>query len=214
MGRPTMDTSKLFAVEGKVVLVTGGAKGIGAMISEGFIAASSKNRVYVSSRSGEHCEAFAREMNDRYKGRGGECRALPADLSKYDECVRVAEDLSSREKRLDVLVNNAGANWGAPLQEYPDKGFGKVLTLNLHRVFTLTQQLVPLLVAGQPEQGPFTDPSRIINIGSIDGLRVPKLETYAYSASKAGLTMLSNALASKLGERGVTCVRSHFLGRL
>lgn len=108
--------------------------------------------------------------------------------------------LTAIPSELHVLINNSGSNWGAPYEEYPDSAWVRVLTLNLQRVFTITQSLTPMLeAAASPE-----DPSRIINIGSIDGLRVPVLETFAYSSSKAGLHHLSRALANKLGERHIT----------
>jgi len=117
-------------------------------------------------------------------------------------------ELSKKEKHLNVLVNNAGANWGAPLAEYPDQAFDKVIKLNLQRVFTLTQKLVPLLLASLPKdapaEGPWADPARIINIGSVDGVRVPRLETFAYSSSKAALHQLSRVLAMHLGSKGIT----------
>jgi NAD(P)-dependent dehydrogenase (short-subunit alcohol dehydrogenase family) len=110
-------------------------------------------------------------------------------------------ELSKRETKLDVLVNNSGSNWGANYAEYPDSAWTRVLTLNLTRVFTITQLLTPLLEAGA---GNGTSPSRVINIGSVDGLSVPTLETFAYSASKAGLHHLSRVLANHLGKRNIT----------
>ncbi|KAI5476941.1 NAD-binding protein [Pseudohyphozyma bogoriensis] len=191
-----------FSVKDKVVLVSGGGKGIGAMIARGFVEAGAK--VYISSRDAKSLEERAKELTSVGPGK---CFAITADLSKYDGVEKLVEELSKREKCLHVLVNNAGANWGADLSEYPDAAFSKVITLNLQRVFTLTQKLVPLLrasVAGQPEEGPWEDPARIINIGSVDGLRVPSLQTYAYSASKAGLHHLSRVFASQLGKQGIT----------
>ncbi|KAF2087689.1 short chain dehydrogenase/reductase family [Saccharata proteae CBS 121410] len=193
-----MDVSNLFSVKGKVVLVTGGAKGIGRMISEGFVANGA--RVYISSRDAKACEAAVAGLNKAGKKSGGEAFAIPADFYKESECKRLAEEIGKREKALHILINNSGSNWGAPYSEYPDAAWTRVLTLNLHRVFTLTQLLTPLLEAGsQP-----LDPSRIINIGSVDGLRVPSLETFAYSSSKAGLHHLSRVLANHLGKRGIT----------
>ena len=109
-------------------------------------------------------------------------------------------ELSKREKKLDVLVNNSGSNWGAPYDEYPDSAWTRVLTLNLSRVFTLTQLVTPLLEAASSD----LNPARVINIGSVDGLKVPSLETFAYSASKAGLHHLSRVLANHLGKRNIT----------
>lgn len=112
----------------------------------------------------------------------------------------MVEELKKRESKLHVLVNNSGSNWGAPYDEFPDSAWTRVLTLNLTRVFTITQLVTPLLEAAQ-KQG---DPARVINIGSVDGLRVPTMETFSYSASKAGLHQLSKVLANHLGKRNIT----------
>ncbi|KAK0107045.1 hypothetical protein ONS95_003756 [Cadophora gregata] len=190
-----MDSSTLFDVKGKVVLITGGAKGIGRMISEGFVANGAK--VYISSRDAKACEQACKELNAMGKGSAD---YIQADLYKVEDCKKIAEELGKRETKLNVLVNNSGSNWGAPYDEFPESAWTRVLTLNLTRVFTLTQALTPLLEAGASE----LSPSRIINIGSVDGLRVPSLETFSYSASKAGLHQLSRVLANHLGKRNIT----------
>ncbi len=183
----------LFSIEGKVALVTGGSRGIGLMIARGFVEAGA--RVYVSSRKAEVCEEVATELSKL-----GTCVALPADLSTEAEAGRLAQELAAREKALHILVNNAGANWGAPLAEFPDSAWDKVLALNVKAVFFLTRALLPQLEqAVRPG-----DPARVINIGSIDGLHVPGLETYAYSASKAAVHHLTRVLAKKLSPQGIT----------
>ncbi|KAL2264729.1 hypothetical protein VTJ83DRAFT_7239 [Remersonia thermophila] len=206
-----LDIQSLFGVKGKVVLVTGGAKGIGHMISSAFVANGA--RVYISSRDAKACDAAAAELNAEYPATGGKAVSLPADLSSHAECARLAAELTKLEPAgLHVLVHNSGATWGEAYDEYPDKAWDKLLTLNLQRVFTLTQLLTPLLekaarqVPGSAdgEAGPFPDPARVINIGSVDALRVPILPTFAYSASKAGLHHLSRHLATHLGPRGIT----------
>lgn len=132
------------------------------------------------------------------KPTGGSAASLPADLQSLEACKSLAAKLTSLEASgLDVLVNNSGAAWGEPLDTHPDAAWTKLLTLNLQRVFTLTQLLLPLL---EKKGGP----ARVINIGSIDALRVPTMENYAYSASKAGLHHLTRTLAAALGPRGVT----------
>ncbi|KAE8145351.1 hypothetical protein BDV25DRAFT_164862 [Aspergillus avenaceus] len=172
-----MDSQSLFDVKGKVVLVTGGAKGIGRMISEGFV--SNGATVYISSRDAKACDQAVQELNALGKGTA---HAIPANFYNEDDVKKLAEELGKREGKLHVLVNNSGSNWGAPYDEYPSAAWTRVLTLNLHRVFDLTRLVTPLLEkAATP-----SDPARIINIGSVDGLRVPALETFAYSASKAG----------------------------
>jgi NAD(P)-dependent dehydrogenase (short-subunit alcohol dehydrogenase family) len=130
----------------------------------------------------------------------GSAHAIPADFYKEEDCKRMVEELKKRESKLHVLVNNSGSNWGAPYDEFPESAWTRVLTLNLTRVFTLTQALTPLLEAASSP----SDPSRVINIGSVDGIRVPSLETFSYSASKAGLHQLSRVLASHLGKRNIT----------
>ncbi|KAG0652247.1 rhamnolipids biosynthesis 3-oxoacyl [Hyphodiscus hymeniophilus] len=190
-----MDSASLFNVKDKVVLVTGGAKGIGRMISEGFVANGAN--VYISSRDAKVCEQACREMNALGKGTA---RAIPADFYKLEDCKRLADELKKREPKLHVLVNNSGSNWGAPYDEFPDAAWTRVLTLNLTRVFTITQAVTPLLEAAATSE----DPARVINIGSVDGLRVPSLETFSYSASKAGLHQLSRVLANHLGKRNIT----------
>jgi NAD(P)-dependent dehydrogenase (short-subunit alcohol dehydrogenase family) len=174
----------LFDVSGKVVLVTGGSRGIGEMIARGFVDAGAK--VYVSSRKAEACDSLAAELS-----KIGDCISLPADLLSEAECRRLAGEIASRETRLDVLVNNAGATWGAPMADYDDAAFERVLALNVKAVFHVTKFLRPLLEAS----GNAESPARVINIGSIDGLRVPTLETYAYSASKAAVHQLTRHLA-------------------
>lgn len=190
-----MDNSSLFDVKGKVVLVTGGAKGIGRMISTGFV--QNGATVYVSSRDAKACEQACKELNELGKGKAD---FITADLYKEDDITKLAAELKKRAGRLDVLVNNSGSNWGESYDTYPSAAWDRVLTLNLKRVFQLTQAVTPLL----EESATPLSPSRVINIGSVDGLRVPALETFAYSASKAGLHHLSRVLASHLGKRNIT----------
>jgi NAD(P)-dependent dehydrogenase (short-subunit alcohol dehydrogenase family) len=183
----------LFAVAGKVVLVTGGSRGIGLMIARGFVEHGAT--VYISSRRADTCDAVAAELSKL-----GTCHSLPADLSSAAESTRLASELARREPRLHVLVNNAGANWGAPMAEYPDSAWDKVLALNLKAVFHLTRACLPQLEAAAAA----ADPARVINTGSIDGLRVPLLHTYAYSSSKAAVHHLTRVLAVELAAKHIT----------
>jgi NAD(P)-dependent dehydrogenase (short-subunit alcohol dehydrogenase family) len=185
--------SGLFDIEGKVALVTGGSRGIGLMIARGFVEAGAK--VYISSRKAEVCDATAEELS-----KVGTCLSLPADLASEGECVRLASELSAREEALHILVNNAGANWGAPLEEFPASGWDKVLDLNVKAPFFLTRALLPQL----EKAGTSDDPARVINIGSIDGIQVPLLNTYSYSASKAAIHHMTRVLARELGARHIT----------
>ncbi|CAO3654295.1 unnamed protein product [Mucor hiemalis] len=189
-----MDYSNLFNVENKVVLVTGGSRGIGEMIATGFVAAGAK--VYITSRSADVCFKVAEQLTQMGPG---QCFAIPADLQKIEEVQRLVAELSKKENHLNVLVNNAGANWNEAVETYPDSAFEKVVNLNLKRIFTLTQACLPLLTAKATQ----AETTSVINIGSIDGIRSPPQETYAYSASKGGLHHLSRHMAGKLGFKGV-----------
>ncbi|MFN2376179.1 MAG: SDR family oxidoreductase [Candidatus Binatia bacterium] len=183
----------LFSVEGKTALVTGGSRGIGLMIARGYVEGGAK--VYVSSRKQQACDEAAAEL-----GKVGTCIALPGDISTAEGVAALAADLASREDKLDILVNNAGTNWGAPLAEYGDDAFQKVLATNVKAVFNLTRDLLPLL----RKAGTKADPARVINIGSVDGLHVPALETYAYSTSKAAVHHLTRVLAKQLASDNIT----------
>jgi len=184
----------LFDLTGRTAVVTGGTRGIGLMIARGLLQAGA-DRVYISSRKAEGCADAERELAEY-----GPVTGIPADLSTEAECLRLAKLVGDRESALHVLVNNAGATWGSPLAEYPAAAWDKVIDLNLKSPFFLTRAFLSLLEAG----GTHDDPARVINIGSIDGLRVPPLPTYAYSAGKAGLHHLTRVLARELGPRHVT----------
>jgi NAD(P)-dependent dehydrogenase (short-subunit alcohol dehydrogenase family) len=180
---------------GKTAVVTGGSRGIGLMAARGLVQAGA--RVYVVSRDEDACRAAAHELS-QLDG-AAEVTPLAADLVTEEGCRGLASTIAHREERLDILVNNAGAAWGAPIEEYPTSGWDKVVDLNLRAPFLLVQSLLPLLEAA----GRADDPARVINVGSIDGLRVPGLSTYAYSASKAGVHHLTRVLAVELGPRHV-----------
>ena len=182
-----MNIEDLFTLKGKVALVTGGSRGIGLMIARGFLATGAK--VYISSRKADVCDRVAAELG----AEGGTCVSLPADLSTEDECRRLAEEVALREGALHILVNNAGANWGAPLEEYPDSAWDKVYALNVKGIFNLTRACLPLLRKAARRE----DPARVINIGSVDGLKPPRMENYAYAASKAAVHHLTRVLASR-----------------
>jgi NAD(P)-dependent dehydrogenase (short-subunit alcohol dehydrogenase family) len=184
---------ELFGVSGKVILVTGGTRGIGRSIAEGFVKAGAL--VYVCGRKADACEQAARDLSA-----SGECHAIPADLGTVEGCQVLAEALSSQESQLDVLVNNAGAIWAEPLADYPEAGWDKVFDLNVKGSFFLVQALLPLLTAAAAPESP----ARVINIGSIDGFHVPVHETYAYSASKAALHQVSRHLAKVLAPSNIT----------
>ncbi len=183
----------LFDVSGKVALVTGGSRGIGEMIAEGFVANGVKT--YISARKADACDATAARLSKQ-----GECISIPADLSTMDGIQTLVDEIKSRESQLDVLVNNAGASWGASIDEFPEDGWDKVMNINVKGPFFLTQALLPLLEASASAE----DPARIINIGSIDGLNVSKLESYSYASSKAAIHHLTRSFASHLADRHIT----------
>lgn len=179
--------SDLFSIAGRTALVTGGSRGIGLMIARGYVEAGA--RVYISSRKADVLDEVAAELS-----KVGECHAIAADLSTEPECRRLAEAIAARESSLDILVNNAGATWGAPLDQFDEAAWERALALNVEGVFHLTKFLLPLLEAA----GTADEPARVINIGSIDGIRVPLMENYSYSASKAAVHMLTRHLAKRL----------------
>ncbi|RCH78073.1 hypothetical protein CU098_005184, partial [Rhizopus stolonifer] len=152
--------------------------------------------VYISSRSAKACDEVAAKLTALGPGK---CIALPADLQSVEDIKKLVAELSKREDHLDVLINNAGATWGAPLDQYPDAAFQKVMNLNVTRIFTLTQACLPLLRAKATKDVP----SRVINIGSINGESPPGMETYAYSSSKAAVHHLSRHLAGRLGQEHI-----------
>ena len=182
----------LFSIEGKTALVTGGSRGIGEMIAAGFLANGAK--VYISSRKAETCDATAKRLQEEY---GGECISLPADLSSLEGIESLVGQLS--DTSLDILVNNAGASWGEPIDEYSEKGWDKVMDTNVKGVFFLTQKLLPLLRSS----GTAEDPSRVINIGSIDGIKTGLFDAFSYGPSKAALHHLTRVLAASLVKENI-----------
>ena len=185
--------SRLFDISGKVAVVTGGSRGIGLMIARGFVEAGAK--VYISSRKADVCDAAAAELSKD----GGQCISIPADLGSEAGCRFLADEMANREQLLHILVNNAGATWGAPIADYPDDAFDKVMNLNVKGIFHLTRFCLPLL----EKAGTAEDPARVINIGSIDGLQAPAMETYAYSSSKAAVHQLTRHLAHNLADHRI-----------
>jgi NAD(P)-dependent dehydrogenase (short-subunit alcohol dehydrogenase family) len=180
-----MDVSKLFRLDGRVALITGGSRNIGAWIAEAFIAQGAK--VYISSRKADACFAMADKL-------GANCTALPQDVSTVAGCKALAAQFAEHEGKLDILVNNAGAAWAAPFDDFPESGWDKVMDLNVKSPFFLTQALHgPLKAAASVER-----PAKVINITSIDGQRLNPWDHYSYQASKAALIMLTRKMAAHL----------------
>eukprot|EP00996_Jenningsia_fusiforme_P002628 NODE_3452_length_973_cov_34.790043_g3170_i0.p1 GENE.NODE_3452_length_973_cov_34.790043_g3170_i0~~NODE_3452_length_973_cov_34.790043_g3170_i0.p1 ORF type:complete len:286 (-),score=52.74 NODE_3452_length_973_cov_34.790043_g3170_i0:62-919(-) len=207
-----LDAATLFSVRGKNVLVTGGGRGIGKMIAQGL--AINGAFVLIASRNGDACVAAAQEISNAAEaaGHGGACEAVPGrfDLGTAAGATMLAERVAQRLQQPDrsadgrahlhVLVNNSGTSWGVPLEKYPESGWDKVMSLNLKGVFFLTKECVPML-GRSARQG---DPARVINIGSIAGIKPQTAPTYAYDASKAGLHHMTRNLAAHLAERQIT----------
>ena len=187
------DLERLFGLGGKTALVTGGTRGIGMMIARGLLQAGA--HVVISSRKAEACEQAVAVLSEF-----GEVRAVAADLSRQEECKRLAADVMSRTETLDILVNNAGATWGEPLETFPAAAWDRVLDLNVKSPFWMVQELLPAL----RKAGTQDDPARIINIGSIDGIHVSPMTTYSYSTSKAAIHQLTRVLAKELGPQHIT----------
>ena len=185
-----MNVDKLFSLDDRVALVTGGSRGLGKAIAAGFIARGA--RVYISSRKPDACAATAQEL-------GPMCTPLACDVASVEGCEALARAFAEREPKLDILVNNAGAAWGAPMDAFPERGWDKVVDLNLKSPFFLTQKLLDRLrAAASPER-----PAKVINIASVDGLRLSPWETYSYHASKAGLFHLTRRMAALLARQNI-----------
>jgi len=185
---------KLFGIQGKVAIVTGGSRGIGRMIAQGYLA-NGAARVYITSRKAEQCETAAREL-----GALGECIALPADLADREGRRGFVEEIQRREEAVDILVNNAGVAWGQPYEEFSEEGYDKTVDINQKAPFFLTRDLIPQLAC----RASFEDPGRVIMIGSIDGIWVPPQINFAYAPSKAAVHHLTRVLSVELGPRAIT----------
>lgn len=197
MSNRDLGIDRLFSLTGKVALVTGGSRGIGYMISQGLLQAGA--RVYITARKATACEHAAQALS-KY----GQCHAIPADITQPDGLHALCDEIRSREPELHILINNAGAAWGERFETYPDSAFDKLMNVNVKAVFSLTQALAPLLEASATASG---DLSRVVNIGSMDGLHIPTVTgvgTYAYTASKAAVHHLTRHLAVELGPRNIT----------
>ncbi|KQX24642.1 SDR family oxidoreductase [Variovorax sp. Root434] len=183
-----MDTTQLFSLKGRTALITGGSRGIGRMIAEGYLAQGA--RVYISARKAAACDQTAKELSAF-----GHCVSLPADVSTLEGAQALVDAYAKHEGSLDILVNNAGAAWGAPYEEFPESGWDKVVDLNLKTPFFLTKALTPMLKKAATDRL-----AKVINIASIDGISVNPQETYSYAASKAGLIQLTRRMALRLAQ--------------
>jgi NAD(P)-dependent dehydrogenase (short-subunit alcohol dehydrogenase family) len=183
----------IFSLKGKVALVTGGSRGIGAMIVQGFLEHGC-TRVYITARKAAQCDAAAKELS-MY----GECISIPGDVSTQEGIAALAKEIAQREPKLDILVNNAGAAWGADFDEFPESGWDKTVDLNMKTPFFLTQALAPQLRAAASA----SSLAKVINIASIDGISINPMETYPYAASKAGLIHMTKRMALRLAKDNI-----------
>ncbi len=190
----TMQVQDLFSIKGKVALVTGGSRGIGEMIAAGFLANGAK--VYISSRKADVCNATAERLGKKF---GGECISIPGNVADLPGIEAIAAELGKREEKLDILVNNAGAAWGAPLDEFPESGWDKVMDTNVKGMFFLTQKLLPLLRKAATHE----DPARVINVGSIDGIKTSRFDNFSYGPAKAAVHHLTRQLGARLVKENI-----------
>jgi|TARA_B100001741_G_scaffold72390_2_gene58329 NAD(P)-dependent dehydrogenase (short-subunit alcohol dehydrogenase family) len=183
---------KLFDISGKVALVSGGSRGIGEMIAEGFV----KNGVktFITSRKADQCNETAKRLSQY-----GDCISIPADLTDIKEIKKIKKIIQGKVDRIDILINNAGAVWAADFDSFPENGWDKVMDTNVKAMFFLTQELMELLEKSATNE----DPSRVINVGSIDGIGIPRAETYSYPASKAAVHQLTRVMANRLANRNI-----------
>ena len=184
-----MKIENIFSVKDKIVLITGGSRGIGEMIASGFVANGAK--VYITARSKEVVTETAERLSNKYKGN---CIGIPSDISNLKGIEIFVKEIQSKEESLDVLINNAGAAWGGSFEEFPEVGWDKVMNLCVKSMFFLSQNLLPLLCNSANKE----DPARIINIGSIDGINKPEFNNYSYSAAKAAVHHMTRVLAAEL----------------
>jgi 2-deoxy-D-gluconate 3-dehydrogenase len=184
-----MKVQDLFSVEGKVALVSGGSRGIGEMIAAGYLANSA--RVYITSRTADACDAAAERLIENY---GGECISIPGDVSVLTGIESIVAEVAKREDKLHILVNNAGTFWSDPIDEFPEEGWDKVMNTNAKATFFMMQKFLPLLRAA----GTAEDPARVINIGSVDGLKNTRFENHSYGPSKAAIHHMTRQMSTKL----------------
>ena len=186
--------SSWFSIEGKTALVTGGSRGIGEMIAAGFLIHGA--RVYINSRKADVCDETAARLA---KTHGGDCVSVPGDMSDLGSIENVFNEIAKREERLDILVNNAGSTWGAPIDEFPESGWDKVMDTNVKGIFFLTQKMLPLLRQSATSE----DPARVINIGSVDGIKTPVFDNFSYGAAKAAVHHLTRQMAAQLVKENI-----------
>lgn len=191
-----MDIETLFGLNGKTALITGGATGIGRMAAEAMVRAGA--RVLLASRKGNACEAVAAQLNALRAS--GSAEGFAGDVGSEAGVDALVSELKARTETLDILMNNAGVTWGAPMGQFPFAAWDKVMSVNVAGVFDLTQKLLPMLAAS----GSVDDPARVINVGSVMGERGMGDGAYSYSASKAAVMHLTKILGKELAGHAIT----------
>jgi NAD(P)-dependent dehydrogenase (short-subunit alcohol dehydrogenase family) len=191
-----MDIETLFGLKGKTALITGGATGIGRMAAEAMVRAGA--RVLLASRKGDACEAVAAQLNAL--GASGSAEGFAGDVGSEGGVDALVSEVKARTETLDILMNNAGVTWGAPMGQFPFAAWDKVMSVNVAGVFDLTQKLLPMLAAS----GSVDDPARVINVGSVMGEREMGDGAYSYSASKAAVMHLTKILGKELAGHAIT----------
>lgn len=191
-----MDIETLFGLTGKTALITGGATGIGRMAAEAMVRAGA--RVLLASRKGDACEAVAAQLNAL--GASGTAEGFAGDVGSEAGVDALVAEVKARTETLDILMNNAGVTWGAPMGQFPFAAWDKVMSVNVAGVFDLTQKLLPMLAAS----GSVDDPARVVNVGSVMGEREMGDGAYSYSASKAAVMHLTKILGKELAGHAIT----------
>lgn len=185
---------KLFDIEGKTALITGGSRGLGLQIAEGVIEAG--GRVVLTARKIDELEKARAHL----QAMGGEVAVISCDLLDLDAIPDVAKQAIAAFDGLDILINNAGTSWAAPAQDHPTSGWNKVMTLNVSAPFVLTREIGKY--AFIPAQS-----GKVLNIASIGGLGGNRADmdmfTVAYNASKAALINFTRALATEWGRYNI-----------
>lgn len=183
-----------FSLTGKIAMVTGGGTGLGRAIAQAFLDAGAA-KVYIVSRKLAVLEQAAADLSPE-----GRCIPIAADLSTVAGCRALAELFAGQERSLDILVNNSGAGWVAPFEDYPEAGWDKVFQINLKAPFFLIQSLMPSLTANAAAERPAT----VINVGSIAGEMSRGSGTFPYGLSTGALHHATQMLALELASRNVT----------
>lgn len=199
-----LSVAKLFNVQGKIALVSGGGSGIGFMIASSLVQNGAK--VYIASRKEKQLQEAQKALNEKGPGR---CEYIVADLSSKAGCDALCDSLKTRESKLHILVNNSGASWGAPWDNYPEKGWDRVMNLNVKGVFYMTSGLSDLL----QKDATALDPGRVVNISSVaskspithdKALGNQDQGVWSYNASKAAVNHLTSTMAVTLAPKFIT----------